>query len=60
MKFFGVDLEGVALHADDLDWSYGVGDPLHGSAQDLLLVAFGRKLPPGRLRGAPRARFAAA
>ncbi|WP_274912862.1 maleylpyruvate isomerase family mycothiol-dependent enzyme [Streptomyces sp. WZ-12] len=60
MKFFGVDLDGVALHADDLDWSYGTGDPLRGSAQDLLLVAFGRKLPPGRLRGAPRARFAAA
>ncbi|WP_438485526.1 maleylpyruvate isomerase family mycothiol-dependent enzyme [Streptomyces sp. S186] len=59
-KFFGADLDGVALHADDLDWSYGTGAPLRGAAQDLLLVAFGRKLPPGRLHGEPRARFAAA
>ncbi|MCE4946844.1 MULTISPECIES: maleylpyruvate isomerase family mycothiol-dependent enzyme [Streptomyces] len=59
-KFFGADLDGVALHADDLDWSYGTGTALRGAAQDLLLVAFGRKLPPGRLHGAPQARFAAA
>ncbi|MFF2813401.1 maleylpyruvate isomerase family mycothiol-dependent enzyme [Streptomyces sp. NPDC058000] len=60
LKFFGAALDGVALHADDLDWSYGTGTPLRGTAQDLLMVAFGRKLPAGRLRGAPRARFAAA
>ncbi|GGU48757.1 hypothetical protein GCM10010211_11270 [Streptomyces albospinus] len=60
LKFFGADTDGVALHADDLDWSFGTGTPLHGTAQDLLLVAFGRKLPAGRLRGAPRDRFAAA
>ncbi|MCK7626139.1 maleylpyruvate isomerase family mycothiol-dependent enzyme [Streptomyces sp. RS10V-4] len=59
-RFFGAALDGVALHADDLDWTYGTGSPLRGSAQDLLLVAFGRKLPPGRLRGEPQARFAAA
>ena len=47
--FFGVDLEGVRLVADDLDWTYGDGEPLHGSAQDLLLVLCGRKLPAGRL-----------
>jgi uncharacterized protein (TIGR03083 family) len=47
--FFGVDLDGVRLVADDLDWTYGDGEPLHGSAQDLLLVLCGRKLPAGRL-----------
>ncbi|WP_030786043.1 maleylpyruvate isomerase family mycothiol-dependent enzyme [Streptomyces sp. NRRL S-920] len=51
LRFFGADLTGVALHADDLDWSYGSGIPVRGAAQDLLLVAFGRKVPPGRLRG---------
>lgn len=43
LKFFGADVTGVALHADDLDWSYGTGTPLHGSAQDLLLLTYGRK-----------------
>ncbi|MEV0529123.1 maleylpyruvate isomerase family mycothiol-dependent enzyme [Streptomyces sp. NPDC050439] len=58
-KFFGADVGGVRLCADDLDWSYGTGVPLTGAAQDLLLVLFGRKLPPGRLRGEPRSRFVA-
>ncbi|MEU6766618.1 maleylpyruvate isomerase family mycothiol-dependent enzyme [Streptomyces sp. NPDC046853] len=57
-KFFGADVGGVELRADDLDWSYGSGAPLTGSAQDLLLVLYGRKLPAGRLRGEPRNRFA--
>ncbi|MBH1937241.1 hypothetical protein I5Q34_23730 [Streptomyces sp. AV19] len=48
------------LRADDLDWSYGTGAPLHGTAQDLLLLAFGRRLPPGRLRGEHEGRFVAA
>ncbi|MFD0906097.1 maleylpyruvate isomerase family mycothiol-dependent enzyme [Actinomadura sediminis] len=56
-KFFGADLGGVELHADDLDWSFGSGTPLTGSAQDLLLVAYGRALPPGRLGGEARERF---
>ncbi|MBL1087803.1 MULTISPECIES: maleylpyruvate isomerase family mycothiol-dependent enzyme [Streptomyces] len=59
-KFFGADLRGLALQADDLDWSFGTGTPLTGSAQDLLLVAFGRKLPAGRLHGAQQDRFVAA
>ncbi|MEU9983113.1 maleylpyruvate isomerase family mycothiol-dependent enzyme [Streptomyces sp. NPDC050856] len=50
-RFFGADLAGVRLCADDMDWSFGVGTPLTGSAQDLLLVAFGRQVPAGRLRG---------
>ncbi|GAA3127649.1 maleylpyruvate isomerase family mycothiol-dependent enzyme [Streptomyces rectiviolaceus] len=57
-KFFGADVGGVKLCADDLDWSYGTGTPLTGAAQDLLLVLYGRKLPPGRLRGELQSRFA--
>ncbi|MDT0454621.1 maleylpyruvate isomerase family mycothiol-dependent enzyme [Streptomyces sp. DSM 41527] len=58
-RFFGADLSGVELRADDLDWSFGTGTPLTGAAQDLLLVAFGRKLPPGRLHGERQHRYAA-
>lgn len=57
VKFFGVDLTGIQLRADDLDWTYGTGEPLSGRAQDLVLVVCGRRLPAGRLRGAARARF---
>ncbi|KUF16967.1 maleylpyruvate isomerase family mycothiol-dependent enzyme [Streptomyces silvensis] len=72
-KFFGADLDGVELRttpgiaaadapapaasSPGISWSFGSGSPLTGSAQDLLLVAFGRKLPPGRLHGAHAARF---
>ncbi|MFI2765114.1 maleylpyruvate isomerase family mycothiol-dependent enzyme [Streptomyces echinatus] len=58
LKFFGVDLTGIRLCAEDTDWSYGSGaDPVYGAAQDLLLLAFGRRLPPGRLRGKAAGRF---
>ncbi|MFD7261260.1 maleylpyruvate isomerase family mycothiol-dependent enzyme [Streptomyces sp. NPDC059874] len=53
LRFFGADLTGIRLRADDLDWSYGEGTPLYGDAQDLLLVCFGRRLPVGRLHGGP-------
>ncbi|WP_284747783.1 maleylpyruvate isomerase family mycothiol-dependent enzyme [Amycolatopsis sp. RTGN1] len=56
-KYFGTDLAGVCLRADDLDWEYGTGVPLTGLAQDLLLVLCNRRLPAGRLRGEPSARF---
>ncbi|MFE6227163.1 MULTISPECIES: maleylpyruvate isomerase family mycothiol-dependent enzyme [unclassified Streptomyces] len=59
VRFFGADLGGVALRADDLDWSFGTGTPVTGAAQDLLLVAYGRRLPPGHLRGARADRFQA-
>ncbi|MFF5402802.1 maleylpyruvate isomerase family mycothiol-dependent enzyme [Streptomyces misionensis] len=59
-RFFGTDLAGVRLCADDLDWSFGTGAPLHGAAQDLLLVAYGRRLPGGRLRGEEVHRFVTA
>ncbi|MFG2332533.1 maleylpyruvate isomerase family mycothiol-dependent enzyme [Streptomyces sp. NPDC048604] len=60
LRFFGAELDGVRLEADDLDWSYGTGGALHGSAQDLLLLAYGRRLPAGRLRGAASERFTSA
>ena len=57
LKFFGVDLTGLQLRADDLDWCYGGGDPMTGRAQDLLLAVCGRKLPAGQLHGEPSRRF---
>ena len=57
LKFFGVDLTGVQLRADDLDWSYGTGEPVSGRAQDILLALCGRRLPPGQLQGSAANRF---
>lgn len=57
VRFFGADLGGIELRADDLDWSFGSGTLVTGTAQDLALVVCGRKLPPGHLRGGPSARF---
>ncbi|MFD5764464.1 maleylpyruvate isomerase family mycothiol-dependent enzyme [Streptomyces sp. NPDC127049] len=48
-RFFGADLSGTQLRADDTDWVFGSGTPVTGAAQDLLLLAFGRRLPEGRL-----------
>ncbi|MBF6399032.1 maleylpyruvate isomerase family mycothiol-dependent enzyme [Nocardia cyriacigeorgica] len=59
VKYFGVDLTGVQLRADDLDWTYGTGTPLTGRAQDLLLVLCGRTLPAGHLHGPAADRFSA-
>ncbi|MCX5193951.1 maleylpyruvate isomerase family mycothiol-dependent enzyme [Streptomyces sp. NBC_00249] len=53
LRFFRVDLSGIRLVADGLDWSHGSGSPVHGPAQDLLLVLCGRRLPAGRLHGGP-------
>lgn len=60
VNFFGVDLDGIELRADDLDFHYGSGSVLAGSAQDLLLVLCGRTLPAGSLRGDAAERFTAA
>lgn len=57
VAYFGAELAGVELRADDLEWSFGSGTPVSGAAQDLLLVLCGRKLPAGRLRGTPSQRF---
>jgi uncharacterized protein (TIGR03083 family) len=56
---FGVDLTGVQLTADDLDWSFGSGDLVTGRAQDLVLAIAGRQLPPGALRGSAATRLRA-
>ncbi|WP_433548848.1 maleylpyruvate isomerase family mycothiol-dependent enzyme [Streptomyces sp. CA-294286] len=58
-RFFGAKLDGVRLQADDLDWEYGSGSTVTGSAQDLVVVLFGRKVPPGRLGGTASGRFVA-
>jgi uncharacterized protein (TIGR03083 family) len=57
LRYFGVELSGIQLRADDSDWSHGSGVPLSGTAQDLALVLCGRRLPAGRLRGESAARF---
>ncbi len=54
---FGTDLTGVELRADDLDWSYGSGEPVTGLGQHLLLAMAGRRLPGGLLRGHQAIRF---
>ncbi|KOV63958.1 maleylpyruvate isomerase family mycothiol-dependent enzyme [Streptomyces sp. MMG1121] len=59
-RVFGTDLTGVRLCADDLDWTFGTGTPLYGRGQDLLLAAYGRRLPAGRLRGDEVHRFVTA
>jgi hypothetical protein len=57
LRFFGVDLAGIELRASDIDWTFGTGAPMSGTAQDLTLALCGRKLPTGRLTGEPSARF---
>jgi uncharacterized protein (TIGR03083 family) len=58
-KHFGVDLRGIELRADDIEWSFGSGTVVSGNAQDLALVVCGRKLPSGRLYGDAAGRFTA-
>jgi uncharacterized protein (TIGR03083 family) len=60
IAFFGVDLDGVQLRATDIDWSYGSGEPVHGRAQDLLLLLCGRRVATGRLEGPAAPRFTTA
>ena len=50
MKHFGVDLDGIELHAEDFDWSYGTGTPVIGTAQNLALILSGIHLLPRRSR----------
>ena len=45
LKHFGLDTTQVRLEADDVDWSYGTGEPLRGRARHLLLVLMDRRLP---------------
>jgi uncharacterized protein (TIGR03083 family) len=57
LKHFGVDLAGIRLEADDLDWAYGDGEPLRGAARHLLMVLMDRRLPTELVSGAASARF---
>jgi len=50
-RFFGADVDGLAMRAVDLDWSYGIGAPLLGRAQDLALLLTGRRVPDGAFSG---------
>jgi len=43
---FATDLSGVELRADDLDWSFGSGTPVTGSAGDLALVLYAGSCRP--------------
>lgn len=57
LKHFGLDLTGIRLEADNLDWAFGDGEPLCGAAHHLLMVLMDRRLPAKLLSGAPAARF---
>lgn len=57
LRFFGTELRGIELRADDLDWTYGSGTPVSGAGQDIALILGGRRVPAGALRGEPSNRF---
>jgi hypothetical protein len=48
---FGTDIQGRSLHTTDVDWTYGSGPQLSGTAADVALHLCGRSVPAGRLRG---------
>lgn len=50
---FGTDISGRQLQTTDLDWTYGDGQALKGSAAAVALALCGRELPPGQLDGPP-------
>ena len=52
LKHFDVSLTGIRLVADDLDWSFGTGEPLSGPGEHLLLAIAGRRLTDDALRSA--------
>ena len=42
---FQIDPSGHQLHATDLDWHHGTGEPVEGTAADLILALAGRPRP---------------
>jgi len=48
---FGTDIDERSLRATDIDWSYGSGPQVSGTATDLALHLCGRTVPAGRLQG---------
>jgi uncharacterized protein (TIGR03083 family) len=51
LHHFGVDLTGIELAADDVDWSIGSGEQVSGPARYLVMQVAGRRLPEGTLSG---------
>ena len=45
---FGLELGGVRLVADDVQWSWGRGEVVHADSGDLVALLGGRTLPDGR------------
>lgn len=54
---FDVDLDGMELRANDLDWSRGSGPLVSGPGQVLALIACGRRIPACRLEGDGASRY---
>jgi hypothetical protein len=52
-KYFGVNLRGMKLCADDIDWSFGSGALVSGAAQDLALLLCGTRDTATRAAAAP-------
>lgn len=50
---FSTDIGGRNLKATDIDWSFGTGPSLSGTAGDLILHISGRSVSADRLRGNP-------
>jgi hypothetical protein len=44
-------IQGLRLVADDLDWSWGTGPEVHGSAEALVLMLTGRPIRAEELTG---------
>jgi len=51
------DPAGVELRAEDTAWSFGSGTPASGTAQGLVPLLYGRRLPPEHPRGEPSQRL---
>ncbi len=46
--YFGLDLTGVRLEADDADWAWGEGETVRAGIGELVALLAGRTLPDGR------------
>lgn len=47
--WFGIDLTGTRLEADDAEWSWGTGEVTRADAGSLVALLSGRTLPDGRV-----------
>jgi hypothetical protein len=46
--YFGIDLSGLRLEADDADWAWGEGEGVRTDGGRLVALLAGRTLPDGR------------